>query len=229
MAAQMFSMPVWDAGGDGDTSVLLSQSCPVDSEAQLSVPAQSQGVICEQLCVGFQLEPWAVLGYCTGVGHVLFILSELKIISFNGVKKTWGVVGVRTVVHLWVMLWAVLVQKGQNRMKRWRSSERSTGPNSVIEAPAETFLKVSLGLGTSLKICYQWHWKPQSHPCHGTPSTVPGCSTPQCPTWPGIQGHPQLPWAACARFFLFFLCISAPQSIKRSEVWNTKKIKISIH
>ena len=33
-------------------------------------------------------------------------------------------------------------------------------------------------------------------PWAGTPSTIPGCSKPQCPTWPwtlpGIQGQPQL-------------------------------------
>ncbi|NWT75238.1 ATS10 metalloproteinase, partial [Prunella himalayana] len=35
----------------------------------------------------------------------------------------------------------------------------------------------------------------------GTPSTIPGCSKPQCPAWPwpGIQGQPQLLWAPCAR------------------------------
>ncbi|NWH97249.1 KSR2 Kinase, partial [Tichodroma muraria] len=71
--------------------------------------------------------------------------------------------------------------------------------------PSETLPGARL---VSLRLIYGMVWgegtlrTTLSHPCHGTLSTVPGCSKP-CPTWPwaipGIQGQPQLLWAPCAR------------------------------
>lgn len=56
------------------------------------------------------------------LGTFLFTLQGVQDHLFNEVKRIRRVAEVRTLVHLWVMPWAVLVQKGQNRMKSWGSS-----------------------------------------------------------------------------------------------------------